>query len=192
MTTLVLPFLLRGVSGTVEATLSVNADPAAVGCDLLDPGLEPDAALGFGCCEATVHTALRGYAAAMGWVQLVRSSDSVGNPDEYEIDPLSLFRGVDTPYAFFGIRPVLFDAPFRGSRDDLAWEARSYLCFTPDAVMTRRVRAVTGFSWGFALAGGQVALREPAPLTAATWDEHVPALRRGFPGWSFDRGFHAR
>jgi hypothetical protein len=58
----------------------------------------------------------------MGWIQLVRSTDGE-TPDEYELDPLALFRHVDTPYAFFGIKPELFDAPFREHRRSIRWQA---------------------------------------------------------------------
>jgi len=62
-------------------------------------------------------------------------------------------------------RPAeLFDAPSRGSRDDLDWEAHSFLCVSPDAVLTPRVQAITGFSWGFTITGEHISLTPPAAL----------------------------
>lgn len=90
---------------------------------------------GLPVCTATIDYAGTGYAAAMGWVQFVRSTDS-GRPDVFELDPLALYKDVNTPYAFFGITPTLFDAPYRDAEQDLVWRARSYLATTPDAVLT--------------------------------------------------------
>jgi hypothetical protein len=184
------PFRLRATDGVIVAELSVNADPVALGCHLLDAELPTNVAQGFPVCEASADIDLKGYAACHGWLQLVRSSDSEDNPGLFEIDPLSLFRGVSTPYAFFGVKPTLFDAPFRASKYDMAWEAHSYLVFTPDAVMTRRVRAAAGFSWGFTVAHGVVTISDPAPLDASTWDSHLPELSRQFPDWAFETGYH--
>jgi hypothetical protein len=33
----------------------------------------------------------------------------------------------------------------------MTWQAHSFLCIAPDAVLTRRVQAIAGFSWGFAI-----------------------------------------
>ncbi len=38
------------------------------------------------------------------------------------------------------------DSASGGFEMDLDWQARSFLCISPDAVITRRVRAVAGFS----------------------------------------------
>lgn len=184
------PFRWRATDGLIRAAISPNTNPVALGCDLLDADLPPDAAEGFPVCRAAVAIDLDGYAACHGWVQLVRSSDSEGDPDVFEIDPTSLFRGVSTPYAFFGLKPVLFDAPFRGARYDMTWEAHSFVGFTPDGVMSRRVRAAAGFSWSFAVSAGVVTIGQPAPLGASSWDGHLPELRRHYPEWTFDSGFH--
>ena len=65
----------------------------------------------------------------MGWVQFVRSTDS-DRPDVFELGSLALYRDVNTPYAFFGITPTPFDAPYRDLESDLFWQARSYLATT--------------------------------------------------------------
>jgi hypothetical protein len=84
----------------------------------------------------------QGYAAVFGWTQMVRSTDSA--PDRFEMDPIALYQQILTPYAFFGIRPELFDAPSRESRYDMTWEAHSFLCISPDAVLTRHVQGPRG------------------------------------------------
>jgi hypothetical protein len=60
-----------------------------------------------------------------GWTQIVRSTDSAQG--RFEMDPIALYQQVPTPYAWSGLRPELFDAPCRGSRYDMTWEAHS-LC----------------------------------------------------------------
>jgi hypothetical protein len=176
------PFSLRGKVGHVRVTLSPNDDPARVGCELLDPSIPADAARGFPMCEATPVIDLDGYAGTCGWIQLVRSSDASG---EFELDPLSLFRGVETPFAFFGVRPTLFDAPFRADRYDLTWTARSFLCAVPDAVMSKVVEPVLGFEWGFTVEADAITIVSPSPLQLAAWDEHLPLFQATFPNWTF-------
>jgi hypothetical protein len=184
------PIRLRATPGLIITDISVNRDPVALGCDLLDPELPRDAAQGFPVCRTVVDIDLEGYAACHGWVQLVQSTDSEGDPSKFEIDPISLFRSVSTPYAYFGVKPLLFDAPFRPTKYDLRWLAHSYVGFTPDGVMSRRVCAAAGFSWGFTVSDGVITIDDPAPLDATTWDSDLPELRGEFPDWSFESGFH--
>jgi hypothetical protein len=147
--------------------------------DLLDPDLAGADGAGLPTCTARVDYAASGYAAAMGWVQFVRSSDS---GDRFGHDPLALLRGV-MPYAFFGVTPTLFDAPYREVAADLTWTARSYLAITPDAVMTRRVVPIVAFAWGFRITERTVAIDAPTPLELDTWSDHAPVLAREYPDW---------
>jgi len=137
--------------------------------------------------RATVTYPADGYAAVFGWTQLVRSTDS--DPDQFEMDPIALYQQIPTPYAFFGVRPEMFDAPSREPRYDMAWEARSFLCAGPDAVLTRHVQAVAGFSWGFTISHEDITLAPPAPLGPQAWDSHLDLLRASYPAWTFDSGY---
>jgi hypothetical protein len=122
-----------------------------------------------------------------GWTQMVCSTDSA--PDRFEMDPIALYQQIPTPYAFFGVRPELFDAPSRDSRYDMAWTARSFLCVGPDAVLTRHVQAIAGFSWGFTISQQDITF---APLTALgpqAWDSHLDLLASSYPDWRFDSGY---
>jgi hypothetical protein len=107
------------------------------------------------------------------------------------MDPIAIYQQVPTPYAWFGVRPELFDAPSRGSKRDMTWEAHSFLCVSPDAVLTRHVQAVTGFSWGFAITKQDITFAQPAPLGPDAWDSHLHLLRRNYPEWVFDSGYLA-
>lgn len=181
-----IPFRLRAAAGTIEAGLVRNNHPVELGCGLLDASVPAAAAFSFPVCTARIEHPAQGYAAACGWIQLVRSSD--GGPG-FTVDPLAMLRGIDTPYAFFGIKPVLFDAPFRAGAEDLDWLAYSFLCFSPDAVMSRRVHAAIGFSWGFRRRAGLFTFTVPVHVGPAAWDERLPALRDAYPSWTFAPGF---
>lgn len=176
------PFSFRGKQGGVHVTVRANDQPRLVGCDLLDPSLPADAAEGFPICTAEPRISLSGYAAACGWVQVVRSTDS---SNQFEMDPLAVFRDLDTPFAFFGITPVLFDAPFRERRSDLVWKARAFLAGLPDGVMSSDVHPLAAFEWGFEVQADKITINEPKPLQLSAWDEHIDLMAAAHPRWSF-------
>jgi len=182
-----IPFTLRGITGLISVSVTGNTDPDAIGYSLLSGGLPTDAARGFPVCRATVTYPAQGYAAMFGWTQMVRSTDSA--PDRFEMDPIALYQQIPTPYAWFGVRPELFDAPSRDSRYDMTWEAHSFLCVSPDAVLTRHVQAIAGFSWGFAINQQDITFASPAALGAAIWDTHLELLSTSYPEWIFDNGY---
>lgn len=179
-----IPFTLRSISGLITVSVNTNTDPDAIGYSLLTAGQPTDAARGFPVCRATVTYPAEGYAAMFGWTQMVRSTDSA--PDKFEMDPIALYQQIPTPYAWFGVRPELFDAPSRESRYDMDWEAHSFLCVSPDAVLTRHVQAVAGFSWGFTINQRDIASTPPTALGPDTWDSHLDLLRATYPDWIFD------
>ena len=181
------PFSLRGISGLISVSVAPDADPGAIGYSLLTGGLPVDAARGFPVCRATVAYPAQGYAAMFGWAQMVRSADSA--PGKFEMDPLSLYRQMPTPFAWFGVRPELFDAPSRESRHDMTWEAHSFLCVSPDAVLTRHVQAIAGFSWGFTISQHDITPAPPVMLGPEAWDSHLDLLRTDYPDWIFDQGY---
>jgi hypothetical protein len=168
-------------------SVTCNTDPDAIGHSLLSGGQPTDAARGFPVCRATVAYPAGGYAAMFGWTQMVRSTDS--DPERFEIDPIALYQQIPTPCAFFGVRPELFDAPSRESRYDMAWEAHSFLCISPDAVLTRHVQAVIGFSWGFTITHQAIASTQPTTLGPGTWESHLDLLKTSYPNWTFDSGY---
>lgn len=177
--TLRIPFTLRGLSGAVSVSVTCNTDPDAIG--------SADTGRGFPVCRATVIYPAEGYAAMFGWTQMVRSTDSA--PDRFEMDPFSLYRDLPTPYAFFGVRPELFDAPSRDSRYDMTWEAHSFLCISPEFVPAGRVQAIAGFSWGFLINHRGMAFAQPAALGPDAWDSHLGLLGTSYPDWTFDSGY---
>jgi hypothetical protein len=180
-------FSVRGIDGVLDISLARNSDPGSLGYPLLSGGQPVEFARGFPVCRASVTYPADGYAAIFGWTQMVRSTDS-GRSD-FEMDPISIYRDIPTPYAWYGLKPDLFDAPSRETRYDMDWEAHSFFCLSPDAVMTRHVQAITGFSWGFTVVGTGITLVRPAVLGSEVWNGHLDLLRASYSEWAFDAGY---
>jgi hypothetical protein len=176
-----LDFRLLDAAGSVEVTVEPNTNPEALGC--------PPFARDFPVCTATVAYAGQGYRAALGWLQLVRSTDGITGGKEFELDPFEPLGRSSHPFCFFGFAPVLFDAPARRSREDMDWGAESFLCFVPIDSGMRETRAILGFSWGFAIRAGSISLAPPSSLAATEWDKHQKLLRREHPAWAFAKGY---
>jgi hypothetical protein len=174
-----LKFDLREHRGCVEVTVVPNDDPESLGCTPFGRG--------FPVCTATVSFAGRGYAAAFGWIQLVRSTDGASGGLEFEMDPFEPLGALPHPFCWFGVAPTLFDAPSRQTRADLEWMAHSFLSFI---AQPREARAILGFSWGFTVAEGQVSTTPPMPLEPGEWDRHLPILQREHPAWLFAPGYY--
>ena len=179
-------FSLRSVVGAVDVSVSRNTDGTLSGYALLFGADVAESVRDFPVCSASVSYPAPGYAAMFGWTQMVRSSDASG---DFETDPIAIYRDVATPFAWYGLRPTLFDAPSRDTRDDMDWECHSFLCISPDAVITARVQAIVGFSWGFKISGSQIVFAAPARLGPAAWDSHLDLLRSSYPAWIFDAGY---
>jgi hypothetical protein len=173
-----LPYRWAGTEGEVRVEIRVNEDPAALGC--------AEFARGFPYCRATVEPPARGYADALGWVQLV---DQAGGEGAFAIDPFSPLGDVGHPFGFFGFAPTFFDAP----HNDEDWDflAHAFLCGLGGELLDadRDIRAVLGFSWGFTKRGDELTFFDPAPLAPADWDRHLDYLSRAFPTWTFAPGF---
>lgn len=104
----------------------------------------------------------------------------------FDIDPLRIYEGFETPFGFFGLAPTLFDGPYRlDGNQHLDWLAHSFLCVSPSHPMERDVFAVLGFSWGFVLDNVHITMVEPKPLTTQDWAQHVEFLAGRFPSWTF-------
>jgi hypothetical protein len=67
-----LRFALRGVPGTVTVRHGVNEDPRRWGYHVLDLPDLVERSRGFPVVEAAIEHPAEGYAAAMGWIQVVR------------------------------------------------------------------------------------------------------------------------
>src|SRR6201992_3600783 len=85
-------------AAAVRVEVAVNDDPRALGCS--------DDSRGLPYCRAVIEQDARGYADALGWIQLADSSDPPGG---FQIDPFEPLGEVTHPFCFFGFAPTLFD-----------------------------------------------------------------------------------
>jgi hypothetical protein len=168
-------FLHAGRPGTVLVEVAANEDPAALGCS--------EDTRGLAYCRATIEQDARGYGDALGWIQLVDSSDAAGG---FAIDPFEPLGEVTHPFCFFGFAPTLFDGPSRPTREDMTWTARAFLAGIGGDL---EALPVLGFAWGFAIRTGEVSIVGPTELDGSAWDDCVPALRESYPAWRFAPGF---
>jgi hypothetical protein len=173
-----LSFSHNGKPGSVDVTIAQPDDPTQHG--------QSADTRGFPTCTAVIEHPAKGYDALFGWVQLVHSPDNSVDGASFDMDPFILFKDAPSPYAFFGVKPVLFDAPARAERRPMAWLAHSFLAHTPLDLPERPVVPLLGFGWGFDItAGGEIAVREAHPLAEADWAAHIPYLAECHPGWTF-------
>ena len=180
--TLKLPYRWAGIEGEVEVEIGVNDDPAALGCE--------EFARGFPYCRATVGPPARGYADALGWVQLV-SWTHLG--EGFQIDPFAPLGEISHPFGFYGFSPTLFDAPHTDiDLVDSDFVAHSFLCGLGGRLLEFRheARAVLGFSWSFSFRDREIEIPSPAALGPDDWNAHRLTLEESHPGWSFAVGFH--
>jgi hypothetical protein len=84
----------------------------------------------------------------------------------------------------FGVLPSLFDAPSITSTG-VTWDASSFLVYTPDAVMTRVVHAICGFTWGYRMEDGSIELVSPTKADEADWTVCMAGLTEHYPRWDF-------
>ena len=63
----------------------------------------------------------------------------------------------------------------------MTWEAHSFLCVSPDAVLTRHVQAIAGFSWGFTINQQDITFARPASLAPEAWDSPSTCSQRITP-----------
>lgn len=177
-------FRVREQDGEVRVAYGVNDDPMRWGFGLLGLDFEPDVARGFPVLEATVVYPGEGYAAYFGWIQLVRYWEDGGDEPTVMADMPPQVRDIGMPYAAFGTRPVLFDAPaFDGG--DVRWRAATFLTFTPDGLMTPVVEPACGFTWGYDLRAGAVTPTALLPAGRDDWLEVRREFAARFPAWTF-------
>lgn len=180
-----IPFRLRGYSGVVRVHCVVNTDPQHWGNTLLGEPVPPlaraDIGRGFPACSATVSFEGRGYAACMGWIQIVRFS---GARSGVLVDQMPQLAGSGMPYICWGPSPAFFDNPHSDDRA-IDWKADTFLVATPDAVMTRVVQPICAFSWGWSTTEAVPGIQAPHLADGTAWAAACAILRPQFPSWKF-------
>ncbi len=181
MQRLEIPFVARSGSGVIEVTVDRTDDPTRYG--------QVSTATGFPICTATVAFDLKGYNGLLGWVQTVGTKSSPDADRIFEVDPLQVFEGLELPFGFYGLNPVMFDAPYRSDRTKyLDWLAQAFLCVAPTHPMEKEVGAVAGFSWGFRMSNGDVSIGPVERLHATDWSKHLETFSQRYPSWRFSTG----
>jgi hypothetical protein len=164
--------------GRVWVEAEPNADPVAFGKRERERGMP--------VCTASVEFSARGYRALLGWVQLVREPSAAGG---FEIDPFDLFADSGAPFAWYGIRPVLFDAPSRWRSGVVQWQAHSFLTIGPWDVDRRLVVPLVGFAWGYDQDSEDRLQLSPVRLLGpADWNSHRHYMAKRYPAWKFSDG----
>lgn len=195
------PFTLRDQEGTVTVEFQQNADPERWGYGVLNLPWPPSLANGLPVIRACVSTPLEGYAAVMGWIQIVRihvadtstslvqGGEKAPAGDHIWVDGPPQLSGLGVPFVSFGPSPILSDAP-ASTESDIRFIADSFLTASPDAVLSRRSAACFGLRWGYATRAGEPAeLIEPTPLASSDWETALPILRGAYPDWIFESGW---
>ena len=177
------PFRLRGLDGLVTVDRVANRDPRRWGYDLLGafPMEQPE---GFPVVRASVGYPAEGYGSTMGWIQLVYIGKEGEDPEEVVVDLTPQHEDANTPYAFWGFRPLFFDAPST-PRAGIRWVAEAFLATSPDALMTKTVVPVCGFRWGYATTRRPPELLALEPIGAEAWRHGRAVLTERYPAWDF-------
>ena len=192
------PFSLHGGDGAVTVVYRANDDPERWGYELLGLSWSSSLAERLPVLEARVSSPLEGYAAVMGWIQVVRihvsetstslvpGGEKAPPGDHAWVDGPPHLRGLGVPFVSFGPCPSLFDAP-ASTESDIRFLADSFLTASPDALISPRSRPCFGLRWGYATKAGQEPeLIPPTTLGENDWHEALPLLEEQFPDWSFE------
>jgi len=195
------PFSLHGREGAVSVSYEPNDDPDRWGYGMLGLSWPSSLAMGLPVLEARVSSQLEGYAAVMGWIQVVRihvselsttlvpEVEKAPPGDHTWVDGPPQLRGLGVPFVSFGPCPALFDAP-ASTESDIRFVADSFLAASPDALISRRSQACAGFRWGYSTEKGrQPELLPLSPLDEDDWTQALPVLGETFPGWDFGSGW---
>ncbi|CAI7584937.1 unnamed protein product [Penicillium viridicatum] len=181
----------RHQHATMHATLMPNADPVASGSAIIFPQYKPEDFLGYPVIRAMVHSEHPGYGSMYGWIQFVKCTSNDTCPSDnttptdvqdgcsdshWQLDSVPLFDDLNTPFMYFGSNPTLFDAPTRIGKSNVNWRAQSYLTYIPDALVTRQVTPILGFTWG--------KWDQEHRFIGRAGTENV--LERTHRGWTFD------
>jgi hypothetical protein len=178
-----IPFRLRGLDGRIVVDLEANKDPRRWGYDLLGLPYAAEVAEGFPVVRASVSFAGEGYAAAMGWIQIVRYGTGEAE-DTVLVDLPPQLSEARMPYCYWGVCPSFFDAP-SFAQEGVTWVADAFLTVTPDALMTKIVQPVCGFRWGFKTSQNSSEFLPLEPTDVKAWYRARKILQDRYPDGEF-------
>ncbi|KAK6438632.1 hypothetical protein LTR95_005170 [Oleoguttula sp. CCFEE 5521] len=107
---------------------------------------------------------------------------------KWEHDPLPITEGSGSPFIWFGPEAQLFDAPFRSDRnEELDWTCHWFLAYLEDAVMTKTIKPILGFEWGYVMNSGKVTVKELKLLDVRpAWEQQRGLLEGQFGEWKYE------
>jgi len=140
---------------------------------------------GFPVVQAEVELEAQGYGAVFAWIQVVRMVDLDCEVSRELVDLAPQLAGLDLPYLSFGVRPILLDAPSTAGRN-LDWDADAFLVVTPDGLMTRWIRPLCGFTWGYRLHDGEPKPVQRQAASGVSWSRDRDFLADRYPSWTFE------
>jgi hypothetical protein len=181
----------------VTVSFHTNEDPERWGYGTLGLAWPSELAKGLPVIEAQTECSLEGYAAVMGWIQIVRidvleSSQPLASGIDKApvghhewVDGPPHLRGLGVPFTAFGQCPTLFDAP-ASTESDTIFSADSFLTASPDALISSVSFPILGIRGGYSTRAGQPSeLHEPTLLNGSDWAAALPLLGEAFPEWEF-------
>ena len=194
------PFRLRGAEGSVTVSFQANEDPQRWGYGVLGLTWPIELAQGLPVLTARTECALDGYAAVMGWVQIVRIEvheasrplapgvDKAPVGQHEWVDGPPQLRGLGVPFTSFGECPTLFDAP-ASTESDTTFLADSWLTASPDALISRESCPGSRPSLGLLDARGRAARASRAgPARRESLGRGAASPARDVPGLAVQTG----
>jgi len=145
-------------------------------------------AKGFPVLRADVTYEGDGYAATLGWLQVVWMTVAAEREPRTMVDVPPQLIATGFPYVSFGIEPTMFDAPST-TDSGVDWVARTFLTASPDRLMTRVVEPVLGLRWGYTLREGLPQLKDLTRTGDEDWREARLVIARQFRDWEFRRSW---
>jgi hypothetical protein len=175
---------------TTVITVHPNTDPKKHGQLITFPDHPASDFLGFPICQARITSPQSvGYAAMYGWIQMFRHAVPPNTASEtpWQMDDIPMTAGLNTPFCWFGAEPQLFDAPSQWPEvTELDWTALSFLTYAEDALLSKNVRPILAFEWGYWIRGG---VKSVKPLkvrdVSEAWEAQRSLLEAQFRGWNF-------
>jgi hypothetical protein len=199
MTITIIPFVLNHKSGILEVHYQPNERIEDSGFDLLAGfGFDVNLSIGYPTMHGFVSTYQgSGYYTASAWIQIITRKEFVSAESvlpraevaSVDVNPSLYELGV--PFFAMGFPAEIFDAPCcnLGDAGKLTWIADTFYVTMPSRINDNKIVWIAGYQWGY-IEYDQEEKRpvEILPLSVtdeATWQQHLPLLRRQFGKWKF-------
>jgi hypothetical protein len=199
MTITKIPFDLNHKPGILEVHYQPNQRIEDSGFDLLAGfGFDVNLSIGYPTMHGFVTTYQgSGYYTASAWIQIVtrREFATVDNEQSRaeiaSVDVNPTLHELGVPFFAMGFPAEIFDAPCcnLGDAGKLTWLADTFFVTMPSRINDHTIFRIAGYQWGYTeYDQNEKRPVEILPLSVtdeATWQQHLPLLRRQFGAWKF-------